>query len=137
VDGDLVTHADVPAGLLESLVEKDYIACYRRVGHYTETGMWIVNCAHPEHKNFLDHWRSWYFSGRYRQLFEWHDCTTLDGTIKKFEEADKITVRDLSGEHGKNMHPQALSELSKYFDHCKGPRKAKGYSVENRHRKAA
>jgi hypothetical protein len=33
------------------------------------------------------------------------------------------------------MHPQALSEIGKYIDHCKGPRKEDGVSPENPHRK--
>jgi len=35
------------------------------------------------------------------------------------------------------LHPQAMTELGKYIDHCKGPRKAEGYSEENEFRKAA
>lgn len=133
LDADCVTFEKIPAGLIEQQVADGvYIAHYARTGHYTETGMWIMNCAHPEHGRFLTSWKNMYMSGRFRQLPEWHDCMTLDATIRRFTKDDKIRTRNLSGEHSREMHPQALSELGKYIDHCKGPRKGKGYSAENK-----
>ena len=68
---------------------------------------------------------------------KWHDCATLDATIRWFLKEGSITVNNLSGEHGKAMHPQALTEFGKYIDHCKGPRKSEGVSPENKYRVAA
>src|SRR5438132_7354722 len=59
LDADCVTFKDIPEGLIESQVDGDfYIASYGRTGHYTETGFWIMNCAHPEHAKFLTSWRN-------------------------------------------------------------------------------
>jgi hypothetical protein len=100
---------------------------------YTETGMWIMNCAYEGHKAFLDKWRDWYLSDKFKNLPQWHDCFTLDATIRQ----TKVPTFNLSGEHSKAMHPMALTEFGKYIDHCKGPRKALGRSPENKFREAA
>lgn len=136
-DADVVTYKDVPDGLLEKQVEGAYIAAYQRTGMYTETGFWIMDCSHPEHKAFLDAWRGIYLSGRFRNLAQWHDCMAFDATVREFTKDKRISVRSLSGEHAKDMHPQAKSELGAYFDHCKGSRKEVGSSPENKHRVAA
>lgn len=135
VDADCVTYAEIPKGLIEKQVEDAYLACYQRTGMYTETGLWIMDCAHAEHWAFLDFWKDIYLSDKFKSLPQWHDCLTLDATIRRF--GSRINVNNLSGAHHKAMHPQALSELGKYIDHCKGPRKAAGLSPENKHRKAA
>lgn len=136
LDADCVTFAKIPDGLLEEQVADCYLAHYGRTGHYSETGLWIVNCAHEAHKSFLTAWRNIYLSGRFRQLHEWHDCCTLDATIRRFVADDRIATRNLSGEFARDMHPQALSELGAYIDHCKGPiRKRTGRSQENPRRR--
>ncbi len=135
LDADCVTGVKIPKGLIEKQLDGAYLACYQRTGLYTETGLWIVDCSHPEHKAFLDAWRDWYFSGRFKKLQHWHDCMTLDATIRQF--GDRIKVKNLSGEFHKDLHPQAKTELGRYVDHCKGERKAAGFSPENVFRKAA
>ncbi len=132
LDADCVTYAQIPDGLIEKQVEDAYIACYQRTGLYTETGLWIMDCSHPEHKAFLDYWRDLYHSEGYRQLPHWHDCLTLDATIRHF--GDRIKVNNLSGPFSKHMHPQAMTELGRYIDHGKGARKIEGRSPENRFR---
>lgn len=134
LDADCVTYAPIPEGLVERQVEKAYIAHYGRTGMYTETGMWIVNCAHPEHKNFLATWKDIYHSEKFKVLPQWHDCFTLDATIRAFVRDGLIETNNLSGEHHKSMHPQAVTEFGKYIDHCKGQRKAAGASPENKQR---
>jgi hypothetical protein len=133
LDADCVTYKLIPEGLIEKQLNGCFMACYQRTGMYTETGMWIMDCSHPEKKAFLDFWRAIYFTERYKDLLQWHDCMTLDACLRYFR--NRVTVHNLSGEHAKAMHPQALSELGKYIDHCKGPRKIKGVSHENKHRK--
>lgn len=135
LDADCVTYKPVPEGLIESQLNGAYLAHYARPGLYTETGLWIMDCSHPEHVNFLDAWCNWYLSERFKQLPAWHDCMYLDATIRAF--GDKIKTQDLSGEHGKVMHPMAVTELGRYIDHCKGPRKELGHSPENKFRAAA
>lgn len=138
LDADCVTYAPIPSGLVEAQVSDAYIAHYARTGHYTETGMWIVDCRHPQHKDFFAFWLNLFHSGNFTRLPEWHDCTTLDATIRRFVAKGLITTKNLSGEFHKDMHPQAKAEpFCRFIDHTKGMRKAKGYSLENPHRKAA
>jgi hypothetical protein len=133
LDADCVTYKRLPQGLIEAQAKDAYLAHYARPGMYTETGMWIMNCAYPGHKAFLDKWREWYFADKFKNLPQWHDCMTLDATIRQ----TKVPTFSLSGEHGKALHPMALTEFGKYIDHCKGPRKALGRSPENKFRAAA
>lgn len=133
LDADCVTHRKVPKKLIESSLGDAYMARFERPGLYTETGMWMVDCRHPQHRDFLGAWRNLYLSDGFKKLPAWTDCHTLDYTLRQF----RFKLANLSGEHGKTMHPMALSEWGKYVDHLKGPRKALGYSPENKHRKAA
>ncbi len=132
LDADCVTYRKIPNGFIERQLNGAYFAHYGRTGMYTETGLWIVDCSHEQHKAFFDFWRNLYLTERYRRFPQWHDCFTLDATIRAFRELCKF--HNLSGEHHKTMHPQALSEIGKYVDHCKGPRKAEGKSPENKYR---
>jgi len=137
LDADCVTYKPIPEGLIESQLNGAYLAHYARPGLYTETGFWIMDCRHAQHKAFLDTWRSWYLGERFKSLPAWTDCHTLDATIRQL----KVPTHDLSDGHGKLMHPMAVTELGRYIDHNKGPRKAIGYSPENKfhaeHRAAA
>ena len=137
LDADCVTYQPMPPGLVEAQVKEAYLACYQRIGMDTETGFWVMDCSHPEHKAFMDSWRDWYLGEQFKALSQWHDCATLDATIRRFVKAARIKVNNLSGEHMKSMHPQALTEFGQYIDHCKGPRKADGVSLENKFRAAA
>ena len=130
LDADCVTYAKIPDGLIESYVQDAYIAHYNRPGIYTETGLWIMDCSHECHESFLNSWRAWYLSDRFKTLAQWHDCMTFDATLKQFKKEGLIRTHDLSGQFGKMLHPQAMTELGKYIDHCKGARKDLGYSPE-------
>lgn len=133
LDADCVTYKQIPKGLIEKQVEGVYLAHYGRTGLYTETGMWIMDCRSPEHRGFLDAWRDWYLSDKFVKLPQWTDCFTLDATIRQ----TGVATFNLSGEHHDYPHPMSVTELGKYIDHCKGPRKAKGYSIENKFHEAA
>lgn len=135
LDADCVTFADIPPGLIEKQVEDAYIACYQRTGLYTETGLWIVNCGHPQHRAFMEQLKAIYIGEHYKNLPQYHDCYVLDATIRVFK--DRIKVNNLSGEFHRHHHPQAMTELGLYIDHCKGTRKARGASQENAQREAA
>ena len=135
LDADCVTYNPIPQGYIEEQLGDAYFAHFYRPGHYTETGMWIVDCRHTAHKAFFDTWIGWFETGAFTQLDEWHDCTTLDATLRLMR--DEITTRNLSGEYGNLMHPMAKADISRFVDHCKGPRKGTGMSPENVHRAAA
>lgn len=134
LDADCVTFNRIPAGYIEEQLGDAYFAHFRRAGHYTETGMWIVNCAHPVHAEFMDTWLRWFEDDAFKGLHEWHDCTALDATLRQFLKAGKITTKSLSGEFEGDLHPMAHADIAKYIDHCKGHRKAAGVSPENAHR---
>lgn len=135
LDADCVTYRDVPDGLCESFVKDAYIAHYARPGRWTETGLWIVNCAHKSHREFMDFMADVYLRDRYKQLHHWTDCFVLDAAIKRFTSTGAITAHNLSGEHEKAGHPMAVTELGKYIDHRKGPRKDEVRSPENKFRR--
>lgn len=137
LDADCVTYKQIPDGFIESLLPSDrYIALFKRAGMFSETGFWVMNCAHPEHQAFLSYWQEWYDSGSFKQLGNWTDCEALDATIRKFEKHNLIRSISLSGGHEREMHPMALSDVGKYIDHCKGTRKKDGFSPENINREA-
>ena len=52
-DSDCVTYKHIPKGLIERQVDGVYLACYQRTGMWTETGFWVMDCSHPEHRPFL------------------------------------------------------------------------------------
>ena len=136
IDCDTVTHAEIPHGYIESLLPTDsYIAMFRRRGMHSETGFWIVNCAHPHHRKFLDSWIDLYESGAFKALPQWHDCETMDFALRRMERDNLLKVHSLSGEHDTDMHPMAKADIARYLDHCKGPtRKHLGRSPENTYR---
>lgn len=128
IDADCVIHKPVDGGTLSQfLPDGAYMSLFSRAGMYTETGFWMMNCRHELHREFLETWLAWYETGEFRALKEWHDCMTLDATIKKLG----VPTFSLSGEHEFDMHPMAKSPLAEWFDHCKGARKEKGVSPEN------
>jgi len=134
-DADCETFRKIMPGVLEQELGDAYLACYQRNGYHTETGFWLMDCSKPGHQAFLDAWQAWYLTDSFKQLSVWHDCQTLDATIRHFK--GQMEVKNLSGEFANDMHPMALTELGKYIDHCKGQRKIKGRSPENKHRTAA
>lgn len=134
LDADAVTYKPIPEGYVEEQLGGAFFAHFKRADWYTETGLWIMDCSHPEKKAFLDTWIDWFESGAFKTLHEWHDCTTLDATLKLFLKDGRITTKSLSGEFERVMHPMAKADFAKYVDHCKGPRKADGFSPENEFR---
>jgi hypothetical protein len=132
LDADCVTYKKLPSKVIERQLPKDaFMAQFRRAGYHVETGMWLMDGKHPEKKVFLDTWVQWFETGHFKDLRQWHDCTTLDATSKLFERDGRVVIHNLSGEFSKDMHPMSKVELGKYIDHCKGRRKTLGFSPEN------
>jgi hypothetical protein len=130
MDADCVTRKPIPPGFIENSLGRDYMAMFKRRGMYTETGFWIADCSHEQHREFLSTWVEWYDSGAFKDLANWTDCETLDATVRIFEKAGLIKTGSLSGEFEKEMHPMAKSVIGAYIDHTKGDRKDLGYSPE-------
>jgi hypothetical protein len=138
LDADCVTFKEIPQGFIESQIPHGhYMAMFKRNGLYTETGFWIVDCRHEQHKAFMDTWAEWYRSDAFKGLEAWTDCHTLDATVRKFEKAGLIKTHSLSGQYANAEHPMSFSELGQHIDHCKGQRKIDGKSPENKFREAA
>jgi hypothetical protein len=131
MDADCVTKKKIIPGYIEGHLRDEYLAMFKRKGMYTETGFWVMDCSHAEHRAFLATWKKWYEEGAFKNLANWTDCETLDATVRILEKAGAIKTVSLSGSHEKDMHPMAKSELGKYIDHTKGPRKSLGYSPES------
>ena len=137
MDADCVTYKDIPEGFIEGHLQGSYIALFKRKGMYSETGFWVMDCSHSTHLDFMDTWCRWYEEGLFKDMPNWTDCETLDTTIRIFEKKGLIKSVSLSGDFDKTTHPMSKVELGKYIDHCKGARKNKGFSPENRFRNAA
>lgn len=133
MDADCVTFKDIPDTMFSDLLDSAYIGVFQR-NTYTETGLWIVDCSHELHIEFMETWASWYESDGFKTIQGgWTDCHTLDATIRRFKNAIKVT--NLSGKFSGDPHPMSKVGLAQYIDHCKGPRKISGKSPENKHHK--
>jgi len=132
MDADCVMLKDIPEGFIEGHLNGAYIALFKRKGLYSETGFWIVDCNHENHTTFMDAWCQLYDDDLFKQLSNWTDCETLDSTIRVLEKKNIITSTSLSGDFDKVGHPMSKVELGRYIDHCKGQRKKKGFSPENK-----
>jgi hypothetical protein len=130
IDADCVIRKPIPEGTLEGHM-KGYLSLLMRAGMYSETGLWLMDCTHPMHRDFLDEWVDWYTTGSFRGLANWTDCETLDATIRRFERDKLIETSSLSANE-RDSHPLASSPLGEWVDHCKGGRKAAGFSPEAR-----
>ena len=134
LDCDAVTYKRLPKGYIQGLLPDGYMAMFKRAGYHTETGFWIADGSHPEHQAFLDTWLQWFELDKFKTLRQWHDCTTLDATVRLFERDGRIKTHNLSGQFSKDMHPMAKADIARFIDHCKGGRKDKGVSPENKFR---
>lgn len=132
LDADCVTHRKPSAEFLNRLIPPQYYFGYfGRTNLYTETGFWGVRANHECHKPFMSALKNTYMSGEIFGLPWWTDCHVLDHVRNKLSPPSI----NLSGEFSKATHPMALHQIGKYIDHCKGKRKEKGISPENRWRK--
>ena len=130
-DADCVFHQPMPSDLLRRMIGDAYLAYYGRAGLYTETGFWYVRADHHAHMTFLSSLVEIYESGKFTKLPQWHDCYVFDAVRRRMERDGMITSVNLSGDAAGTMHPMAVTEIGKYLDHRKGPRKAMDLSPEN------
>ena len=137
LDADCHTYKPLPKGYVERMLpEGHYLAMFKRIGWQTETGFWVMDCSHKEHKRFMYSWLQWLESGSFKTLSQWCDASTLDATVRVFEKRGAIRTVSLSGQYEKDMHPMAMVDLARYIDHMKGARKETG-SPENTFKEAA
>jgi hypothetical protein len=131
VDGDTITHSDVPEDfLMVNFPQKDYgIAYLGRIKQYSECGWVVYHTNHPLMKDFWERFIDYYRNDTIFNLQEWHDSFVFDVTRKEFEEKgmlnQNITPGFIAG------HPFINCVLGEYMDHMKGPRKKVGRSKKN------
>ena len=107
-------------GWSEAALGDNYMAVLKRRGLSTDTSIWIVNCAHPEHAAFMDTWLEWYESAAFKGLANWTDGEALDATIRRFQKAgwtdSKIAVGSLSGAHEDKAVPILYAPISAFIE---------------------
>jgi hypothetical protein len=135
LDADCVIYKKVPESFIEGLIPEDsYCGHFYRttpLAPYTETGFLMFRCGKPQHKPFMSAWRDYITTGKiFQSTIGWHDCIAFDEARKAFDGFVNLSSED----DPERMHPIAVSELGEYIDHCKGSRKLKGYSQEQRSR---
>ncbi len=136
LDADCVTHRKIPAEFLKRLIPTShYMASFQRPS-YVETGFWGVRADHERHQAFMTSLKDVYTSGLIFKLPQWHDCFALDYNRKWFEAVGVKTTNLTETLNGKGSHVIVTSQLGKYIDHTKGPRKELGYSPECKWRAA-
>ncbi len=122
IDGDVVTHADVPRDFLPNLMSDVFAVYLGRKGMHSETGFLCFDLRHPEAKAFFETMERIYLSGEVFKLNAWHDCEVFDVTRTVFEAQGKIKTRDLSATLT-TLDPFSESCLSAYMNHYKGQSK--------------
>lgn len=115
-DADVVAHAPVPEGFIESLLPagKD-VAYLGRAPKYSEIGfqLYDIRTAGPA----MLHFSSLYTSENIFSLKEWHSAYAFDWAVRN----SGVRGHDLTP--GGSGNVWALSPLAKYTDHLKGKRK--------------
>ena len=132
LDADTFTYNRITEEWLDTLVdESKYLTYLGRENNYSECGFVIYNTYHPGHLAFQAAWRHLYTSDEVFQLEQWHDSYVWDQVRLTYEKNDIIENINLSP-WGKNYdHVFINSELGKYMDHMKGPRKNEGKSRQS------
>tara|TARA_Y100000385_G_scaffold275798_1_gene320660 strand:- start:4079 stop:4759 length:681 start_codon:yes stop_codon:yes gene_type:complete len=134
MDADSVFHNSIDIEFVkEHLHKPDTMMAYLgRVGVYSECGFLYFNLQHPETKNYAKSIKEMYDNDLIYNLREWHDSFIWDHVRIKYEKEKGVKNVNLTPNHVIHQHAQAVSILGKYYDHCKGQRKIKGKSPENR-----
>ena len=122
IDGDVVTHADVPDRFIPELMTGVFAVYLGRRGMHSETGFLCFDLRHPEAKSFFGTMERIYLSGELFKLNAWHDCEVFDVARAVFEAQGKIKTRDLSAELT-TLDPFSESCLVEYMNHYKGQAK--------------
>lgn len=115
-DADVVAHAYVPDGFIESLLPKDKdVAFLGRAPKYSEIGfqLYDVRTAGPA----MFHFSSLYSSENIFSLKEWHSAYAFDWAVKN----SGVRAHDLTP--GGTGNVWMMSPLARYTDHLKGKRK--------------
>ena len=129
IDGDVVTHSDVPETFLDEVLPDDKLCCYlgRKPWYDSETGFIGFNYSHPQCEGFLKIEENTLFSGIIFAQDRWWDMVTFDWSreamIARDPELNGAFV-DLAKDLPRGtMHVYNNSILGCYMAHLKGNRK--------------
>ena len=124
IDADCVTFAPVPANLPERMLPDGVALSYLDRGEYpSECGFVGYNLDHPATMPFINEFAELYLSDRvFVEVPEWHDSYVFDWLRKRMS----VPAHHIPYAVGQRRHPFVNSELGRYLDHMKGPRKESG-----------
>ena len=107
-----------------------YMGRYR---YYSETGLLLFNLRTPHTRQYILDVKHTYDSNTVYELDEQHDSFVWDHVRKQYEaKGHKFNNVGVTEHKVPGGHIQAY-RFGDVMDHCKGKRKARGYSHENRH----
>jgi hypothetical protein len=118
IDADVVTHSDVPAILLDSLLPDTVSLCYLWRRQYpSELGFVGYNLHRKETREFIAAYLKQYTSDEFLKDMHWDDCSQFDYLIRKRVPHAKLIT------HSRPSQPFDDSVLGRYMRHNKGRRK--------------
>lgn len=126
LDADVVSFADLPRKFVEDLLGDADLVFLGRRGTHSEIGFWAVR-LNERSRAFLDHFAHVWVCGVVFTLAEWHSAFMFDWC-----RANQFGLRQKNLTPNGTGHVWFQSPLRKYTDHCKGERKALGYSPERK-----
>ncbi len=129
IDADTVTHTDVPAAFVESLLPAHADVAYlARKTKFTETGFVVFRATTPG-LGIIRRLANLYRSGGVFGLREWHDAYAFDHVREHMQTHHGLRGHSLSGDFEHTDHPFVNGPLGAYMDHLKGEsRKSAGRS---------
>lgn len=126
IDADCVTHMAMPIELLDRLPPEGFAAAHFARPNYTETGFIGYDLRHPMTRPFISAVAQVFTSDRIFTMKEWHDCWAWDRTREEMNVPTYAIPYPVG-----QTHPLVFSELGRYMDHRKGPRKKLPASPEH------
>jgi hypothetical protein len=127
LDADCVTHADVDAEWLASLIGDGDFGYLKRANKYPECGFLILR-RNERVAEFIQHLVWLYRTDELFELAEWHDSWAIEHVRSYMERVDGLRCVSLSGGFEHTGHPFVNGPLGARLDHCKGNRKQAGRS---------
>ena len=126
LDGDVITHNDVPHGFVEGLMAGSDLIYLGRGRTHSEIGFWAISVG-KHTRALVEDMAELYRSDLIFSLNEWHSAYAFDYCRRVFEKHGG-TSRNLTPDG--SGHVFATSPLSPYMDHLKGRRKGLDRSPE-------
>jgi hypothetical protein len=124
LDADVVTFSTIPNRLIEDLLGDADISYLGRKNAHSEIGYWSVR-LNSRTRSFLDAFAGIWENDDVFCLSEWHSAFVFD-YVRKMTPGLRENNLTPTG----SAHVWFQTRLGDYTDHCKGNRKALGFSPE-------